>query len=68
MGRDFAGRPIIRNLEFTPPERKPLRVKVQSESDFDNYDRVIDESPMFIIGYKPECDWDSKEKELRRIR
>jgi len=68
MGRDFAGRPIIINSKFTPPKSKPPGVKVQSESDFDNYDRVIDESPMFIIGYQPEWDMDSKEKELRRIR
>ena len=68
MGRDFASRPIIINSKVTPPKSKLPGVKVQSESDFDNYDKVRDESPMFIIGYTPECDWDSKEKELRRIR
>uniref|UniRef100_A0A6M3JHC2 Uncharacterized protein n=1 Tax=viral metagenome TaxID=1070528 RepID=A0A6M3JHC2_9ZZZZ len=68
MGRDFADRPIIINSKVTPPKSKPSGVKVQSESDFDNYDKVRDESPMHIIGYQPEWDMDSKEKELRRIR
>jgi len=65
---DSAGRKVYERSKSTPVIHKPVSIRRQSESDFDNYDRVRDESPFFIIGYREDFDMSSKEKEVRRIR